>query len=236
MVAEFEPAQQPGRGFRNVGVRDAKGRKSQRFSPAFNRLRQRHPIGRACSVLRNALFYELFFGVVFVHTQHLNPLADLPSVRLNLPDEAATLAVGRELAPLLSPGMVLWLEGDLGAGKTTLVRALLRQKGHVGPVKSPTYSLVEVYVVSSIYWYHFDFYRFHNEDEFADAGLGEYFRNDSVCLVEWPEKAAGYVPPADLVCRFSSQAVGRTLDLRVCSEAGWQCLNAFKPRGLVVAS
>ena len=166
-----------------------------------------------------------------MHTQHLNPLADLPSVRLNLPDEAATLAVGRELAPLLSPGMVLWLEGDLGAGKTTLVRALLRQKGHVGPVKSPTYSLVEVYVVSSIYWYHFDFYRFNDPGEFADAGLGEYFRENSICLVEWPEKAAGHVPPADLALVFSfpdgQVCSGRVMEISACSERGNACLTTI---------
>ena len=129
----------------------------------------------------------------------------------------------------------MWLDGELGAGKTTLVRALLRGLGHTGPVKSPTYTLVEVYVVSSIYWYHFDFYRFNEPEEFEDAGLGEYFRNDSVCLVEWPEKAAGYVPSADLalVFRFVDDAptsgeAGRTLQLLAYSEVGQKCLSALK--------
>jgi len=151
-----------------------------------------------------------------------------------LPDEAATAALGCELAPLLLPGMVVWLDGDLGAGKTTLTRALLRALGHSGPVKSPTYTLVEVYVVSSIYWYHFDFYRFNHPEEFEDAGLGEYFRDDAVCLVEWPEKAAGYVPPADLalVFRFAENGSnpGRELGLVANSEAGRQCLNKLKNR------
>jgi len=161
---------------------------------------------------------------------------------LSLPDEAATSALGRELAPLLAPGMVVWLDGDLGAGKTTLARALLRALGHRGPVKSPTYTLVEVYVVSSIYWYHFDFYRFNDPTEFDDAGLGEYFRDDSVCLVEWPEKAAGYVPPADLalVFRFAGELPGapesgRVLDLVAHSEAGRQCLSEFARRWPVAA-
>ena len=151
-----------------------------------------------------------------------------------MPDEAATLALGRELAPLLVPGMVVWLEGDLGAGKTTLARALLRGLGHTGPVKSPTYSLVEVYVLSSLYWYHFDFYRFNEPEEFDDAGLGEYFRDDSICLVEWPGKAAGHVPPADLalVFRFTSETPesGRILDLLARSEAGQICLTSLKSR------
>ena len=159
---------------------------------------------------------------------------------LDLPDEATTVALGRQLAPLLVPGMVVWLDGDLGAGKTTLVRALLRALGHRGPVKSPTYTLVEVYVLSSIYWYHFDFYRFNQPEEFADAGLGEYFRDDSVCMVEWPEKAAGHVPPADLALRFrfaeKQPACGRILDLAATSEGGRKCLNELKNRWRGVAN
>ena len=127
--------------------------------------------------------------------------------------------------------MVVWLDGDLGAGKTTLVRALLRGLGHTGPVKSPTYTLVEVYVVSSLYWYHFDFYRFNEPEEFEDAGLGEYFRSDSVCLVEWPEKAAGYVPQADLALVFRFGEVsesGRSLELQARSAIGQQCLSTLK--------
>jgi tRNA threonylcarbamoyl adenosine modification protein YjeE len=96
-----------------------------------------------------------------------------------LPDEAATQRLGQSLAPALQPGMVIFLEGDLGAGKTTLVRALIRALGHPGPVKSPTYSLVEVYVISSLYLYHFDFYRFESPEEFLDAGLDEYFNDNA---------------------------------------------------------
>ncbi len=158
------------------------------------------------------------------------------SLIIALPDEAATAALGRELALLLVPGTVLWLEGDLGAGKTTLARAMLRALGHVGPVKSPTYSLVEVYLVSSIYWYHFDFYRFNYPEEFEDAGLGEYFRDDAVCLVEWPKKAAGHVPPADLTLgfRFGGECLvpGRVLELAAASEKGARCLNGLRERSL----
>ena len=151
-----------------------------------------------------------------------------------MPDEAATLALGRELAPLLVPGMVVWLNGDLGTGKTTLARALLRGVGYTGAVKSPTYTLVEVYVVSSLYWYHFDFYRFNEPEEFDDAGLGEYFRDNAVCLVEWPEKAAGYVPPADLALNFrfaeASPESGRELEFVANSESGRKCLSALNSR------
>lgn len=144
-----------------------------------------------------------------------------------LPDENATAVFGARLAAALRPGMVIYLEGDLGAGKTTLVRAALRALGHAGPVKSPTYSLVEVYVISSLYFYHFDFYRFNYPEEFVDAGLGEYFRSDSVCLVEWPDKAAGFVPPPDLVVALRFEAAGRRVDLLARSPEGETCLRAL---------
>jgi tRNA threonylcarbamoyladenosine biosynthesis protein TsaE len=146
-----------------------------------------------------------------------------------LADEAATLALGRALAPALKPGTVVWLDGELGAGKTTLARALLCSLGHAGPVKSPTYTLVEVYVVSSLYLYHFDFYRLMDPQEFLDAGLDEYFRDDAVCLVEWPDKAAGCVPPADLAIRLrfpdGAASSRRIADLLAHSERGCQCLS-----------
>jgi tRNA threonylcarbamoyladenosine biosynthesis protein TsaE len=155
---------------------------------------------------------------------------------LHLPDETATASFGRRLAPLLRPGMVVWLDGDLGAGKTTLVRGLLRACNHVGPVRSPTYTLVEIYVISRIYWYHFDFYRFNFPEEFLDAGLAEYFRDDAVCLVEWPEKAAEHAPPPDLVVRFEFAEPGRTLDVVARSEEGRTCLKALNGGWLNAAS
>jgi tRNA threonylcarbamoyladenosine biosynthesis protein TsaE len=148
----------------------------------------------------------------------------------SLPDEAATLALGRALASLLGSGMRIWLKGDLGAGKTTLVRGLIHALGYSGPVKSPTYALVEVYVFSRLYLYHFDFYRFSNPEEFLDAGLDEYFRDEGICLVEWPDKAAGFVPSADLeLClRFPADSgSGRIIALRAYSERGNSCLNAL---------
>ncbi len=138
------------------------------------------------------------------------------------------------MAPFLHPGLVIWLEGNLGSGKTTLVRALLRARGHRGPVKSPSYALVEIYSISSIYWYHFDFYRFNFPEEFVDAGFGEYFRDDAVCLVEWPEKAAAYVPSADLLLDLQYAGEGRQLAIVAGSQAGRQCLNEFAKRSSVV--
>ena len=117
-------------------------------------------------------------------------------VTLSLSDEVATHALGAALASVLQPGLIVTLEGDLGAGKTTLVRGLLRALGYANKVKSPTYTLVEVHVVSGLNLYHFDFYRFNQPEEYLEAGLDEYFQtsgpNAGVCLVEWPDKAGTY--------------------------------------------
>ena len=152
---------------------------------------------------------------------------------LQLPDITASEKLGARLAHCLAPGVVIYLQGELGTGKTTLVRALLYSLGHQGPVKSPTYALVEVYVVSRLYLYHFDFYRFVSPEEFLDAGLGEYFRKDSICLVEWPDKAAGYVPPADLVLTLRHNDDDNGGGGRICvpearSKQGLPCLKKLR--------
>ncbi len=154
-----------------------------------------------------------------MHADHLT---------LALSDEAATLALGAALAASLAPGMVIWLEGDLGAGKTTLVRGLLRAAGETGPVKSPTYTLVEVHVVSGLNFYHFDFYRFNQAEEYLDAGLDEYFSESGICLVEWPDKAAPYLPAADMRIELrlgsGTNAAGRIARLTALSARGRTCL------------
>src|SRR6185295_2141170 len=104
-----------------------------------------------------------------------------------LADEPATLALGAALAPQARPGRVLHLSGELGAGKTTLVRGLLRALGHAGRVKSPTYTLVELYAVSGLSFYHFDFYRFRDPSEWLSTGFRDAFNPENLCVVEWPE-------------------------------------------------
>ena len=154
-----------------------------------------------------------------MHADHLT---------LALPDEAATLALGAALAAHLAPGMVIWLEGDLGAGKTTLVRGLLRAAGESGPVKSPTYTMLEVHPLSGLHFYHFDFYRFNQAEEYLDAGLDEYFSGSGVCLVEWPDKAAPYLPPADMRIELrvapGAQGDARIAVITAGSERGRTCL------------
>jgi len=158
-----------------------------------------------------------------MHADHLT---------LALPDEAATLVLGAALAANLAPGMTVWLEGDLGAGKTTLVRGLLRAAGETGPVKSPTYTLVEVHVVSGLHFYHFDFYRFNQAEEYLDAGLDEYFSGSGICLVEWPDKAAPYLPAADMRIELrvapDAGAEGRTARISAAGERGRTCLAGVK--------
>lgn len=143
---------------------------------------------------------------------------------LYLPDEAATEAFGAALAQVLEAGLVIWLSGDLGAGKTTLTRGLLRALGHGGSVKSPTYTLVEPYAISRFSLYHFDFYRFSSPEEFLDAGLEEYFGTTAVCLVEWADKALPYVPRPDLEVCLSVSGDGRTVQCQPQSERGRACL------------
>jgi tRNA threonylcarbamoyladenosine biosynthesis protein TsaE len=148
-----------------------------------------------------------------------------PECSFHLADPAATDLLGTALAKALEPGLVITLEGDLGAGKTALVRAMLRALGHSGPVKSPTYALVELYKVSSLCLYHFDFYRFNDPEEFLDAGLADYFNEGAVCCVEWPDKAAGVLPPVDLALRFWIKSGARDIFLQASSVRGEACLS-----------
>ncbi|HXX86325.1 MAG TPA: tRNA (adenosine(37)-N6)-threonylcarbamoyltransferase complex ATPase subunit type 1 TsaE [Casimicrobiaceae bacterium] len=141
-----------------------------------------------------------------------------------LPDATATLAAGAAIAAGLRGGMVVGLSGELGAGKTTLVRGMLRGLGWTGPVKSPTYTLVEHYTVSSLYFYHFDFYRFRDPEEWESTGFSEYFRPDAVCVIEWPERVAAWLPQIDISLTLEHAPSGRTLQLAAHSEVGSECL------------
>lgn len=145
---------------------------------------------------------------------------------LYLPDEAATLAAGAQLATRLTSGLTIYLQGDLGAGKTTFVRGLLNGLGHQGKVKSPTYTLVEPYVVSRFNIYHFDLYRFIDPEEWNFAGFRDYFNPQSICLVEWPEKAGDILPQADMEITLLPRDGGRMLNIKANSNQAQQCLES----------
>ncbi len=146
-----------------------------------------------------------------------------PTTRF-LAAERDTLALGTALAPGLRAGMVIFLCGDLGAGKTTLARGVLQGLGVRDRVKSPTFTLVEPYALSSLYLYHFDFYRFEHPEEWLEAGLRDYFNAQAICLVEWPEKAGGQLPPPDLRIAMDIDGNGRRVTLNAYTQAGNHCL------------
>jgi tRNA threonylcarbamoyladenosine biosynthesis protein TsaE len=154
-------------------------------------------------------------------------LTPLPTpLALHLPDEAATRALGARLAHALRPGVTIHLCGELGAGKTTLARGLIQALGYAGKVKSPTYSLVELYTVSSLHLYHFDFYRFDDPKAWRESGFREHFNETSVCLVEWPERAGAALPQPDLRVTLVPASSGRDVTLEAYTEAGRQCLTS----------
>jgi len=139
-----------------------------------------------------------------------------------------TIALGAALAPCLEPGLVIYLSGELGAGKTTLARGVLRGLGYTGQVKSPSFALVELYKLSRLYLYHFDFYRFNSPAELGEAGFRDYFSPEAVCLVEWPERAAGAVPAADIRIELKVRETGRDAEICADTEIGRVCLKRLE--------
>jgi len=141
-----------------------------------------------------------------------------------LPDEAATLRLGEALAAVGNAdrlrGLVLHLRGELGSGKTTLVRGLLRAVGYPGRVKSPTYTLLEPYSLLRLHLYHFDFYRFKDRSEWLSSGFRDHFNPDSLCIVEWPERAGDLLAPPDLEIHLRYHAEGRSATLAAHTAPG----------------
>lgn len=120
--------------------------------------------------------------------------------------------------------MVIYLHGDLGTGKTTLVRGILNALGYTGRVKSPTYTLLEPYQIGDLQLRHFDLYRLNNPEEWEGAGFGDEFDAENIFLIEWPEQALGFLPPADVEVRFKILTEGRVVHISAHSLSGEQCL------------
>lgn len=130
-----------------------------------------------------------------------------------IPDDQATEALGRDIAKILPAKALIFLNGPLGAGKTTLVRGILRAAGHCGSTKSPTYTLVEPYQLENTCFYHFDLYRLGDPEELEYIGIRDYLDEQAICLVEWPEKGDGFMPQPDLVLNLSYEGESRSITL-----------------------
>jgi len=138
---------------------------------------------------------------------------------LNIADATAMEAFGARLAQARAPGDRIYLQGELGAGKTTLVRGFLHELGHKGIVKSPTYTLIESYPLRPVV-HHFDFYRVQNPEELEAIGLRDYLDEDAICLVEWPERGTPVLPAPDLTVHFRIEGTSRQLSLQAHNQRG----------------
>jgi tRNA threonylcarbamoyladenosine biosynthesis protein TsaE len=148
-----------------------------------------------------------------------------------LKNEAATLAIGHALACAVKQdghtGVVAYLNGDLGAGKTTLTRGFVLGMGHIGNVKSPTYTLVEPYDLADWQVYHFDLYRLSDPEELEYMGIRDYFVEKTCCFIEWPEKGRGLLAKPDLTIDISYHDLQRDICVRANSPTGERLLTAL---------
>jgi tRNA threonylcarbamoyladenosine biosynthesis protein TsaE len=147
-------------------------------------------------------------------------VSEVNDLSLYLQGEEAMQAFGTRLSVLTAGVGTIFLEGDLGAGKTTLSRGIIRGLGHVGAVKSPTFTLVEPYEIGTLRAFHFDLYRLVDPEELEFLGIRDYFDGDALCLIEWPQKGAGFLPKPDLTITISAAAAGRALYLAPQTERG----------------
>jgi tRNA threonylcarbamoyladenosine biosynthesis protein TsaE len=145
-------------------------------------------------------------------------------------DEASMVALGARLSAAAEPGLIVFLSGGLGVGKTTLCRGFVRGLGHEGAVKSPTYTLVEPYKLSGQQIYHFDLYRLGDPEELEFMGIRDYLDGCAISLLEWPERGAGILPPADIRITIEKEEFGRRLLFRADTSLGRRVLARMQER------
>ena len=128
-------------------------------------------------------------------------------------DEQSMIILGKEISQTLKKGDVVYLHGDLGAGKTTLTKGILQGLGFTGSVKSPTYTLVETYPINGITLQHFDLYRLSDPEELEWIGIRDYFNNDTISLIEWPQKGGDFLPRPSKEIHIEYASIGRTIKI-----------------------
>ncbi|KTD14661.1 ATPase with strong ADP affinity [Legionella gratiana] len=146
------------------------------------------------------------------------------ALMLDLPDEKASVHFASRLASCLTPSLIMAFSGDLGAGKTTIIRAMLKCLGVQSAIKSPTFSLVESYTCQDMLVHHFDLYRIHHEDELEYLGFRDYFVPSSICCIEWAENAGTALPYIDIRFKLHVKGAGREVQIMALSAAGKEIL------------
>ena len=148
----------------------------------------------------------------------------MKELKILLSNEKNTLDLGENISAHLTEGLLIFLKGDLGAGKTTLARGLINSVGYVGSVESPTYSLIEQYEFDAFTLNHFDLYRFVSSNEWLSSGFQEYINSHDVTLIEWPEKSSGFLPKPDLEVELLYKNESRIAHINSFTEKGHKCL------------
>lgn len=154
----------------------------------------------------------------------------LNSFHSHLTDSDQTVNMGRDLALCMTSATTIFLHGDLGAGKTTFTRGFVQALGHQGNVKSPTYTLVEPYEVADWKIYHFDLYRLADPEELEFMGIRDYFTDNSLCLIEWPQRGFGMLPQADIELSLTYVDNEREINFSANTDNGSAVLEALKQR------